>query len=149
MQDPIGFWDLPGFTDGNLLAFMRCLEPKHGRISMLATMGYIIPELTGKLPGYLSPSMGMKFADIPTGLTAVPKMPALGWVQMIAYAGYCKLSGPRTRAANTEDYAEIAPGVSGFNMLTPCDPAELTKKLNAVIANGRLTTMAISGLFIL
>ena len=31
---------------------------------MLATMGYIIkPEITGKFPGYLSPSAGLKFAD--------------------------------------------------------------------------------------
>ena len=41
----------------------RQTELKHGRVSMLATMGYITPELTGKLPGYLSPSAGLKFAD--------------------------------------------------------------------------------------
>merc|ERR1719272_2712774 len=37
-------------------------ELANGRLSMLAAMGYITPELTGKLPGYLSPSMGLKFA---------------------------------------------------------------------------------------
>ena len=49
LQDPVGFWDPLGFTaDGDLLAFKRrrCVELKHGRISMLATMGYITPEVS-------------------------------------------------------------------------------------------------------
>ena len=35
-------------------------------------MGYITPQLQ-KFPGYLSPSMGLKFADIPNGLAAISK----------------------------------------------------------------------------
>merc|ERR1712176_901271 len=145
-----GFWDPIGYTaDGNVENFKRRrqTELKHGRISMLATMGYITPELTGKFPGYLSPSLGLKFGDIPNGLAAVSKVPALGWVQMVAYAGYCELSGPRTRAANTSDYESLAPGDYGFKVLTSSDPAELTKKWNAEIANGRLAMMAILGMF--
>merc|ERR1711997_1140556 len=102
VQDPVGFWDPVGFTaDGDELAFKRrrCVELKHGRISMLATMGYITPEVAGKFPGYLSPSMDLKFQDIPNGLGAVTKIPALGWVQIFAYVGMCELTGPRTRAA--------------------------------------------------
>ena len=57
---------------------------KHGRISMLATMGYITPEITGKFPGYLSPSAGLKFADVPNGLAAISKVPAAGWGQILA-----------------------------------------------------------------
>merc|ERR1712157_370100 len=94
-----------------------------------------------------SPSMDLKFADIPNGLAAVSKIPALGWVQMVAYAGYCELSGPTTRAANTSDYSDITPGDYGFKVLTSDDPVELTKKLNAEIANGRLAMMAIMGMF--
>jgi len=114
---------------------------------MLATMGYITPEVVGKFPGYLAPSMDLKFADIPNGLAAVSQVPALGWVQMVAYAAYCELSGPRTRAANTSDYADLAPGDYGWKVLTSDDPAELTKKLNAEIANGRLAMVAILGMF--
>ena len=44
---------------------------------MLATMGYITPEITGKFPGYLSPSAGLKFADVPNGLAAISKVPAM------------------------------------------------------------------------
>merc|ERR1712186_208329 len=150
VQAPVGFWDPVGYTkDGSMENFARRrqTELKHGRISMLATMGYITPELTGKFPGYLSPSMNLKFADIPNGLAAVSKVPALGWVQMVAYAGYCELSGPRTRACNTSDYADITPGDYGFKVLTADDPAAKESKLAAEIANGRLAMMAILGMF--
>merc|ERR1712159_832833 len=88
VQDPVGFWDPVGFTaDGDVASYKRrrSVEIKHGRICMLATMGYIPPEITGKLPGYLSPSAGLKFADIPNGLAAVSKVPTLGWAQIVAY----------------------------------------------------------------
>ena len=65
---------------------------------MLATLGCIAPDLTGKLPGYLSPSMGMQ-------------------VQLIAHDGCCELAGPMTLTANT-DYAESISGDHGFKVLT-------------------------------
>ena len=46
VQAPVGFWDPAGFTaDGSVEDFKRrrATEIKHGRISMLATMGYITP----------------------------------------------------------------------------------------------------------
>jgi len=56
-----------------------------------ATLGYITPEITGKLPGNLFPNAGLKFVDIPHGLGDCSKVPTLDWVQMIAYTGVCKL----------------------------------------------------------
>ena len=38
-----------------------------------SVQGYITPEITGKLPGFLSPSAGLKFADVPNGLAAISK----------------------------------------------------------------------------
>ena len=104
---------------------------------MLATMGYITPEITGKLPGYLSPSAGLKFADIPNGLGAISKVPAAGWAQIVAYGAFCELSqdqSPGTAAAA---------GDFGFKVLTSADPAEKQKKLAAEIANGRLAMMVV------
>merc|ERR1719177_95190 len=98
---------------------------------MLATMGYITPELTGKFPGYISNSMSLKFADIPSGLAAIAKVPALGWAQVVAYCGFCELS------AGSDDWKNGTPG----------DPAEKEKKLAAELANGRLAMMAIIGMF--
>merc|ERR1719325_462844 len=54
VQAPVGFWDPVGFTsEGNIEDFTRRRETeiKHGRVSMLATMGYITPEITGKISG--------------------------------------------------------------------------------------------------
>merc|ERR1711985_153639 len=139
VQEPVGFWDPLGFTaDGDVASFKRrrSVELKHGRICMLATMGYITPEITGKLPGYLSPSAGLKFEDIPNGLAAISKVPTLGWAQIAAYFGFCEFSG------GFEDYTTGTPGDYGWKVLTSADPEEKTKKLAAEIANGRLAMVA-------
>merc|ERR1712159_271205 len=144
VQEPAGFWDPLGFTaDGDVASFKRrrSVELKHGRICMMATMGYITPEITGKLPGYLSPSAGLKFADIPNGLAAISKVPTLGWAQIAAYFGFCEFSG------GFEDYKSGTPGDYGWKVPTSSDPAEKTKKLAAEIANGRLAMVAIIGMF--
>merc|ERR1712187_453900 len=132
VQAPVGFWDPAGFTlDGSVENFQRRrqTELKHGRVSMLACMGYMTPEITGKFPGYLSPSTGLKFEDIPNGLGALSKVPAAGWLQILAYGGFCELTGEE-KTPGSGDY--------GFKVLTSDDPEEKTKKLNAEIANGRL-----------
>merc|ERR1711943_63355 len=144
VQAPVGFWDPAGFTaDGSVENFARRrqTELKHGRISMLATMGYITPEITGKLPGYLSPSGGLKFADIPNGLGAISKVPNAGWAQIVAYCAFCELS--QDQSAGTP----AAAGDFNFKVLTSSDAAEKQKKLAAEIANGRLAMMAIIGMF--
>merc|ERR1712045_993864 len=86
VQAPVGFWDPLGLAaDGNVERFKRRRETeiKHGRISMLATIGYMTPEITGKFSGYLSPSMNLKFEDVPNGLGALSKVPVAGWVQIL------------------------------------------------------------------
>merc|ERR1712176_616737 len=142
VQAPVGFWDPAGFAaDGDAENFTRRRETeiKHGRISMLATMGYITPEIVGKLPGSLSPSKGLAFADIPNGLGAISKVPTLGWAQIVAYCAFCEVSGMNNRSE--------APGDFGWKVLTSADPEEKNKKLAAELANGRLAMMAIIGMF--
>merc|ERR1719189_845002 len=141
VQAPVGFWDPLGLAaDGDTKNFTRRRETeiKHGRISMLATMGYITPELVGKLPGMLSPSKGLSFSEIPNGLGAISKVPALGWGQIVAYCAACEISGMSNRSD--------APGDFGWKLLTSSDPEEKNKKLAAEIANGRLAMMAIGKL---
>eukprot|EP00913_Durusdinium_trenchii_P014304 g13420.t1 len=81
VQAPVGYWDPLGLSaDGDVEAFKRrrAVELKHGRICMLATIGYIVPEYF-RWPGYLSPEKGLKFADMPHGIAAVSKVPLEGW----------------------------------------------------------------------
>ena len=104
-------------------------------------IGFRHPRITGKFPGYLSPSAGLKFADVPNGLAAISKVPAAGWGQILAYMAFCEVS--QDQSAGTA----AAAGDFGFKVLTSSDPAEKTKKLSAELANGRLAMMAIIGMF--
>jgi hypothetical protein len=49
-------------------------ELKHWRVAMCAAMGFVTPEYF-KFRGYLSPSVGPKFEDMPSGLAAIGKVP--------------------------------------------------------------------------
>merc|ERR1719210_2643409 len=149
VQAPVGFWDPLGFTkDGSVEDFnrRRVTEIKHGRVSMLATMGYITPEVTGKFPGYLSPSTELKFEDIPNGLAAISKVPGAGWFQIVAYCLYCESSGG---FGYNSDQSKIEPGDCGWKppLLATSDEDLKKKRLNAELANGRLAMMAIIGMF--
>merc|ERR1712100_470973 len=78
VQAPVGYWDPAGLAaDGSMETFKRRrgIEIKHGRISMIACIGYIVPEYF-KWPGYLSPGNALKFEDIPNGLGALKYVPA-------------------------------------------------------------------------
>merc|ERR1712039_484078 len=150
-QAPVGFWDPAGFTkDGDSAKFKRRrqTELKHGRVSMLAAMGYMTPEILGKFPGYLSPSEGLKFADVPNGLAALSKVPVAGWAQIFLFCGTMEtgylLADP---SRDPGDYANA--GVLGVpNQGGPMQDSEgRNRKLNAELANGRLAMMAIIGMF--
>merc|ERR1711933_478116 len=144
VQEPLGFWDPLGFSsDNDEAAFnrRRSVELKHGRVCMAAAIGYIVPYYY-KFPGYLSPSEGVQFADVPNGLAALSKVPALGWVQIVFFAGIIEGA-----FGVTSDYKNGTPGDYGWKVITSDDPAEKQKKLAAELANGRLAMVAIIGMF--
>ena len=79
VQEPLGFWDPLGLSadkDEATFKRRRAVEIKHGRIAMYGCMGYIAPEYY-KFPGFLSPSLGLEFKDVPNGLAALSKVPVL------------------------------------------------------------------------
>jgi len=157
VQPPTGFWDPLGFTkDGDAAAFKRrrAVELKHGRVSMYACIGYFVPEYT-KFDGYLSPSMGVKFSDVPNGLGAFSKVPFFGWLQILAFCGYIESTGffqGRQDIGWGKDASMTMgkgePGnyglgwIGAFNTIKP-NPALRQRKLNAELANGRLAMTAI------
>ena len=142
-QPPFGFWDPVGFTaDGDVDAYKRRrqTEIKHGRIAMLATMGYMTPEITGKFPGYLSPSAGLKVADVPNGWAAISKVPVEGWGQILFWMAFCETS--KSQAPGTPGAA----GDFGWKLITSSDPVVKERKLASELANGRLAMVAIMGM---
>lgn len=76
VQPPLGFWD-PLYwlenADQERFERLRYVEIKHGRISMLAVLGHIVQENV-RLPGMLSISNDISFADMPNGLGAIGKV---------------------------------------------------------------------------
>merc|ERR1712203_290577 len=90
VQAPVGFWDPLGLAkDGDADTFRRRreVEIKHGRVCMIATIGFMVTSLGYRFPGELSPSTGITFAKVPAGLEAIGAVPALGWVQWFIFCG--------------------------------------------------------------
>jgi len=159
VQPPFGYWDPLGLSkDGDADVFYRrrCTEIKHGRVSMWATLGYIVPEYA-RWPGYLSPSAGLKFSDVPNGLAAFSKVSGAGWVQMFLFCGFMEVANARQDPANPPGMLTGYDGPFGkgvefgrlgiFRGDRIADPVAKKRGLNAEIANGRLAMMAIIGMF--
>merc|ERR1712113_983812 len=149
VQAPVGFWDPAGLCrDGDSDAFTRrrVTEIKHGRVSMIACLGYITPEYV-KFPGYCSPSNSLAFQDIPNGLSALSKIPAAGLTQMFLFCGAVEKGLFEYDPARAPGDYENG-GVLGVPNGSRLADAEMKKrKLNAELANGRLAMMAIIGMF--
>ena len=81
ISDPAG---LSTNIDAETFEAYRVSELKHGRVCMLAVIGYVVQEVY-RFPGEIAP--GIKFADIPNGVAAIDAIPALGWAQMFFLIG--------------------------------------------------------------
>merc|ERR1719326_1043402 len=84
-----GVWDPFGYSkdcDEATLQRYRAVEIKHGRVAQLATIGMVMGDLT-TLPGYLSKSANLKFADVPAGMAALKVVPPAGWLQIFLFCG--------------------------------------------------------------
>ena len=85
---PTGFFDPAGLSDGisqEKFDQYRLAEVKHGRVAMLAVLGYVAPETYrfgyDFIPGQLNTN------DIPNGIAAIDAIPFLGWAQIIFAIG--------------------------------------------------------------
>merc|ERR1719453_1274713 len=68
---PLGLFDPLNFLSRGPDAYRRYqeIEIKHGRLSMAACLGVIVTEAGLRLPGYISYSQDLKFADVGGGLS--------------------------------------------------------------------------------
>jgi Chlorophyll A-B binding protein len=92
-QAPLGFFDPLGLVaDGDQDKFdrLRYVEIKHGRICMLAVVGYLVTEAGIRLPGAIDYS-GKTFADIPGGFGALTTIAPAGIAQIVAFIGFLEL----------------------------------------------------------
>merc|ERR1712008_469907 len=120
---------------------------KHGRVCMIATIGFMVTSVGYRFPGELSPSTGITFEKVPAGLDAIGAVPALGWVQIFVFCGLIDTGLFRADPARDPGDFENG-GILGVpNASGPVSDAEGRKrKLNAELANGRLAMVAIMGM---
>jgi len=93
-QAPLGFFDPLGLVaDGDQAKFdrLRYVEIKHGRICMLAVVGYLVTEAGIRLPGDIDYS-GTSFESIPGGFAALSAIPSAGLAQIVAFIGFLEVA---------------------------------------------------------
>lgn len=136
-RDP---WGLAADGDEEKFRKYRAAEIKHGRVSMLATLGLVTQHYV-HIKGFVTPEEIIDLSDVPNGFSALTQYPSnVGFGILVLLAGIIELS-------YTDDGRE--PGDFG-------DPAGLAEKyayvgLNAKtwrsyeIEHGRLAMLGIIG----
>lgn len=150
---PMGFFDPLGFAakaDEKTLKRYREAEVTHGRVAMLAVLGFIVGEAVAGtsflFDGQISGPAISHFAQVPDGWDALivtfigaaeAQRAQIGWVDP-ANAAYDQPGLLR------DDYY---PGDIGFDPLgiKPTDQAELDLMITRELQNGRLAMLAAAG----
>jgi len=89
-QPPLGFYDplnIVEDADEETFDRLRYTEIKHGRISMLAVVGYLVTYAGIRIPGNIDLS-GTSFKSIDSGLAALDQIPSAGIAQLIVVIGF-------------------------------------------------------------
>jgi len=151
--EPVGIWDPLGFADKADEATMkryREAELTHGRVAMLATVGFLVGEwVEGKSflwDAQVSGPAITHLGQVPEGFWALLLIGIGGAEQLRAEKGWVDPSDvPFDRPGLLrEDYT---PGDIGFDPLNlkPEDPAELLIMQNKELQNGRLAMIGAAG----
>jgi hypothetical protein len=148
-QAPLGFFDPLGLVaDGDQAKFdrLRTVEIKHGRISMLAVVGYLVQEAGIRLPGAIDYS-GKTFASIPNGFAAFKEIPAGGLVQLLFLIGVLESSVMTDITGESEFPGDFRNGAIDFGWDSFDEETKLSKR--AIELNqGRAAQMGILALMV-
>jgi hypothetical protein len=148
-QPPLGFFDPLGLVaDGDQEKFdrLRFVEIKHGRIAMLAVVGYLVQEAGIRLPGAIDLS-GKTFTDIPNGFAAFKEIPAGGLVQLLFFVGCLESSVMRDMTGTNEFVGDFRNDLIDFGWDT-FDAETQAKKRATEINQGRAAMMGILALMV-
>mmetsp|Transcript_14598 Transcript_14598/g.35506 ORF Transcript_14598/g.35506 Transcript_14598/m.35506 type:complete len:208 (-) Transcript_14598:3047-3670(-) len=135
VSGPVGYFDPAKLSEGisqETFDQYRTAELKHGRVAMLAVLGYVATE-TYHWPGEIA--YGLKFADVPSGLKALEVIPNFGILQIIILV------------ACIEKYGFLAEGTFGDAGLLNLTEDELKKRQTQELNHGRLAMLATMELF--
>lgn len=149
-QKPLGFWDPLGLVaDGDQEKFdrLRYVEIKHGRICMLAVVGYLITESGVRFGGPISYD-GTLFTDIPPGLEALGAIPTGGLLQIVAFIGALEFGVMRDiEGTGNEFVGDLRNGYIDYGWDSFDDETKLRKRA-LELNQGRAAQMGILGLMV-
>jgi hypothetical protein len=118
----------------------RAAELKHGRVAMLAVVGYLVQESV-RLPGTIDLD-GTTFASIPNGVGAIGAISSFGWLQIVASIGYWELIGWEDKRPAGGEVGDF-----GFGSYTDVKKVQTPEDIKAIrtkeLQNGRLAMLAI------
>jgi hypothetical protein len=150
-QVPLGFFDpLSIVEDGDAENFarLRWVELKHGRVAMLAVVGYLVTYAGVRFPGA---------EDIPCGFAALSAVPGMVWAQTIATWALMEAANQDQsgnseaiggfKGSGAEFKGDFRNGLIDFGWDNYSDEAKL-KKRAIELNNGRAAQMGILGLMV-
>lgn len=144
---PLGVYDPLGLIETRNMYRYEVMEIKHGRAAMLGFLHVIAIHAGIRFPGYLSPSLGVKFADVPAGCFAsLEAVPTFGWLQIMFFTCMQETGASPFAEAQTDDKE---PGdIAGIPWVRYDNPETKTFKLNVERQNGRAAMMGMLGCFV-
>jgi hypothetical protein len=149
VQPPLGFYDPLGMLNGPdaeaKFERLRYVEIKHGRVSMLAVVGFLVEYAGVRLPGDIDLS-GTSFADIPAGAAALKAVPAGGWGQILALVLALEFI-MRDNSGTGEFIGDFRSGTIDYGWDTFDEETKLQKRA-IELNNGRAAMLGILGLMV-
>jgi len=148
-QVPLGFFDPLGLLEqADVARFerLRYVELKHGRICMLAVVGYLVTAAGIRLPGDIDLA-GDTFASIPAGFAALSAIPGQGLGQIIGFIGFLELFVMKDVTGESEFPGDFRNGAIDFGW-DKLDPETQLKKRAIELNQGRAAQMGILALMV-
>jgi hypothetical protein len=144
--DPLGFCSADGITEGKI-KFYREVELKHGRVGMLAALGFVVGENFHPLfGGNIDVPSYIAFQETPLQTFWQAVVVAIAIPEVFSVFSFNSPLGGQPWSIRT-DYAS---GDLGFDPigLKPTDPAELAEMQTKELNNGRLAMIAAAGMIL-
>ena len=141
--DPLGYCTADGVTEGKV-RFYREAELKHGRVAMLAALGFLVGEQFHPLwGGNIDVPSYVAFQETPLQTFFFPVVLSLAVFEIFSVFTF---NTPQEGVWTIKSTHE--PGNMGFDPLglKPTDPVELEAMQTKELNNGRLAMIAMAGM---
>merc|ERR1719409_1393069 len=140
---PLGVYDPLGLIAKRDMFRYEVMEVKHGRAAMLGFLHVILTSGGARFPGYLSPSAGLKFSDVPSGCFAsLEALPTPAWLQIMIVTCFMETG---YFIFNSQDPKKAPGDIAGEAWVRYSDKKTKAFKLNAERNNGRAAMLGITG----